>query len=140
MAQSEIFSTGQLALNQPKSHVLFYKNGSLRDLYTMTLSVTVRRFVAKQSKMKLHQFSFSLVATWCSDVGVGQWVRAGIFQLEPSRAMKVPSRAELGHFNFRAENELDFFLIYSFFSSNFFLSPQKLVILRKNSIICTKIE
>ena len=34
--------------------------------------------------------------------------------------MKVPSRAELGHFNFRAENELDFFLIYSFFSSIFF--------------------
>ena len=26
-----------------------------------------------------------------------------------SRAMKVPSRAELGHFNFRAETELDFF-------------------------------
>ena len=28
------------------------------------------------------------------------------FQLELSRAMKVPSQAELGHFNFRAETEL----------------------------------
>ena len=34
------------------------------------------------------------------------WVRAGFFRLKWARAMKFPSRAELGHFNFQAETEL----------------------------------
>ena len=39
--------------------------------------------------------------------------RAGIFpaRASPSYEGSEPSRAELGHFDFRAENELDFFLI-----------------------------
>ena len=37
----------------------------------------------------------------------------------PSCEDSEPSRAELGHFNFRAETELDYFLMYSFSSSKY---------------------
>ena len=36
------------------------------------------------------------------------------FQLEPSYEVSEPSRAELGHFNFRAETELSIFLCKAF--------------------------
>ena len=55
---------------------------------------------------------------------------------EPSYEGSKLSRAELGHFDFRAETELCFFW-HSFFSSIFF-SPLKLVILQGNSIIATE--
>ena len=51
-----------------------------------------------------------------------RWVRAGIFRLKRARAMKVLSRAELGHFNFWAETELMIFFLYIAFLLIFFLS------------------
>ena len=41
---------------------------------------------------------------------------------EPSYKVSEPSRAELEHFNFRAESELSIFFMYSFFSSIFYFS------------------
>ena len=46
----------------------------------------------------------------------------------PSYEDSEPSRAELGHFNFRAENELDFFFDIQLFLLQFLFAPQKLVI------------
>ena len=64
---------------------------------------------------------------------------------EPSYKVSEPSRAELGHFNFRAETELEFFFMYSFFSSVFWVFfastnfwTRKSVILRKKVPITSK--
>ena len=34
----------QLAQNQPKSHILFHKNGSLRDFYIMTFTGRKKKY------------------------------------------------------------------------------------------------
>jgi hypothetical protein len=51
-----------------------------------------------------------LYSSGCDRVNVSEYIFGGDeFELEfssSSRAMKVPSRAELGHFNFRAETKL----------------------------------
>ena len=55
----------------------------------------------------------------------------------PSYEGSEPSRAELGHFKFRAETSWIFSLIYRFFCFNFLFSPQIFVISRRNSIFFT---
>ena len=45
-----IFHYCQPAQNQPNSHVLFYKNGSLQDFYIKTLIIPILRFSQNRAK------------------------------------------------------------------------------------------
>jgi hypothetical protein len=71
------------------------------------------------------------------------------FELEffgSSRAIKVPSKAELGHFNFQAETEPDLFLCIPFLAQNNFFSSfyqylnQKISHFKKKKVLLTTIK
>ena len=71
---------------------LLWRQRSRFDLVTLC-----RKNINFVAKYLLHFFFQNYVSC--------RWVQAGIFRLKRARAMKVLSRAKLGHFNFWAEIE-----------------------------------
>ena len=72
-------------------------------------------FTKKKKKKKIDNSGF-VVST--ANHENDMYTRAGIFRHERARTMTVPSRAELGNFNFRAETKLRFFQVMIKFSTS----------------------
>ena len=60
-AQSKHFCTA----NRPKSHILFHKNGSPRDLYIMTLNLTKPAFDQRSDdRIRATEKLITMTSTW----------------------------------------------------------------------------